>query len=91
MWCHYGIALWRHSGGAWHNGLYLITASKVNCWADVANHVAWLWQAGDTKIPNAGSRASYGLYHGLEVASHRINDMIDNKDPWIDINPTWKS
>ena len=26
----------------------LTTFSKVNCWADVGNHVVWLWQAGDT-------------------------------------------
>ena len=25
------------------------TASNVNYWADVANHVTWLWQAGDTE------------------------------------------
>ena len=35
--------------GAWHNCLLLATASNVNCWADVANHVTWLWQAGDTE------------------------------------------
>ena len=27
------IALWRHGGGAWHNALFLTTAS--NCWAGV--------------------------------------------------------
>ena len=39
--------LWRHGGGAWHSGLFLLTASNANCWADVANHVTQLWQAGD--------------------------------------------
>ena len=46
--CH-GVALWRHGRGAWHNFLLLATASNVNCWAAVANHVTWLWQAGDTE------------------------------------------
>ena len=41
------MALWRHSGGAWHNGLILMTASNVNSWADVANHVTRMRQAGD--------------------------------------------
>ena len=26
-----------------------MTASNVNCWADISNHVVWLWQAGDTE------------------------------------------
>ena len=42
------MALWRHSGGAWHNGLILTTASNANRLADVANHVTWMWQADDT-------------------------------------------
>ena len=48
-WRRHGLALWRHGRGAWHNCLLLATASNVNCWADVANHVTWLWQAGDTE------------------------------------------
>ena len=48
-WRRYGVALWRHGRGAWHNCLLQATASNVNCWADVANHVTWLWQAGDTE------------------------------------------
>ena len=48
-WRRHGVALWRHGRGAWHNCLLLATASNVNCWADVANHVTWLWQAGDTE------------------------------------------
>ena len=28
MWRHHDMALWRHGGGAWHNGLILTTASK---------------------------------------------------------------
>ena len=48
MWRHHGIALWRYGICAWHNVLFLTTASNVNCWADVANHVTRLWQAGDT-------------------------------------------
>ena len=28
---------------------FLTTASNVNCWADVANHVTRLWQAGNTE------------------------------------------
>ena len=48
-WRHHGVALWRHGRGAWHNCLLLATASNVNCWADVANHMTWLWQAGDTE------------------------------------------
>ena len=43
------MALWRHGGGAWHTGLILTTASNTNSWADVANHVTRLWQAGDTE------------------------------------------
>ena len=46
-WRRYGVALRRHGHGAWHNCLLLATASNVNCWADVANHVTWLLQVGD--------------------------------------------
>ena len=46
-WCHHGVALWRHGHGAWHNCLLLTTASNVNSWAGVANHVTPLWQVGD--------------------------------------------
>ena len=48
-WRRHGVALWRHGRGAWHNYLLLATASNVNSWADVSNHVTWLWQAGDTE------------------------------------------
>ena len=48
-WHHHGVALWCHGRGAGHNCLLLTTASNVNCWADVANHVTRLWQAGDTE------------------------------------------
>ena len=48
-WCRHGVALWRHGRIAWHNCLLLVAASNVSCWADVANHVTWLWQAGDTE------------------------------------------
>ena len=48
-WRRHGVALWRHGRGAWHNCLLQATASNVNCWADVANHVTWLWQVGDTE------------------------------------------
>ena len=48
MWRHHGRAFWRRGGGTWHNGLLLTTASNVNRWADVVNHVTRLWQAGDT-------------------------------------------
>ena len=41
------MALWRHDGGAWHNGLILTTPSNTNSWAGVANYMTWLWQAGD--------------------------------------------
>ena len=47
-WRRHGVALWRHGRCAWHNCLLLATTSNVNCWTDVANHVTWLWQAGDT-------------------------------------------
>ena len=50
MWIHYE-RLYNHNK-AKHNktvciflGIY---CSNVNCWADVANHVTWLWQSGDT-------------------------------------------
>ena len=46
--CH-GGALWRHGRGVLHNCLLLATVSNVMCWAAVANHVTWLWQAGDTE------------------------------------------
>ena len=49
MWRHHDMTLWRHSCGAWHNGLILTTAGNANSWADVANHVTRLWQAGDTE------------------------------------------
>ena len=76
MWRHHGRALWRRGGGAWHNGLLLTTASNVNYWADVANHVTWLWQAGDTEnferritgmlwiveLPNHGKKKYQWIY-----------------------------
>ena len=46
-WRRHGVALGRHGRGACHKCLLSATASNVNCWADVANHVTWLWQAGD--------------------------------------------
>ena len=49
MWRDHDMALWRHGGGTWHNGLILTTASNGNSWADVANHVTRLWQAGETE------------------------------------------
>ena len=51
MWYH-GIALWHHSNGAWPNGLFLMTASDINCWTDIANCVARLWQAGEFRMPD---------------------------------------
>ena len=48
-WRHHGVALWRHGRGAGDNCLLLTTASNVKCWADVANHMTRLWQAGDTE------------------------------------------
>ena len=35
--------------GAGYDGWGLMGWSGYDCWADVANHVTWLWQAGDTK------------------------------------------
>ena len=49
MGLHRGKALWCHDSGAWHNGLFLTTASNVNCWADIVNHLTQLWRAGDTE------------------------------------------
>ena len=48
-WRHHGVALWRHGRGAGDNCLLLTTASNVKCWADVADHMTRLWQAGDTE------------------------------------------
>ena len=70
------MALWCHSDGAWNNGLILMRASNGNSWADVSNHMTPLWQAGDMEILNAGSRASYGRYHGLEIPNNRIKVCI---------------
>ena len=41
------MALWCYGGGTWYNDLFLMSASSVNCWADIANHVAQLLQDGD--------------------------------------------
>ena len=79
MWCHRGIALWHHSSDVWHNALFLATASNVNGWADVANHVAWLWQRVIQKILNAVSQATNGPYHSLELPNHRINFALNFK------------
>ena len=49
MWRHHDMVLWHHGGGAWQNGLILTTVSNGNSWADVANHVIRLCQAGDTE------------------------------------------
>ena len=46
---HRDIALWRHDGGAWHDGLFLTTASNVDCWAYVANQVTRFRKADDTE------------------------------------------
>ena len=48
-WRHHGVGLWRHDRGAGHICLLLATASNVNFWADVANDVTLLGQAGDTE------------------------------------------
>ena len=72
-WRRHGVALWRHGRGAWHNCVLLATASNVNCWADVANHVIDRGKRVIRKISNAGSRASYGPYHGLELPNHGMN------------------
>ena len=65
------MALRRHGDGAWHNDLFLITASNAKCWAVVANHVTRLCQAGGTEIFNAWSRARYMYepFHGLELST----------------------
>ena len=39
MWRHHDKALWHHGRGALQN----------DSWADIANHVTRLWQAGDTE------------------------------------------
>ena len=49
MWRHHDMALWNHGSGAWHNDLFLTTASNVNCWGIVAKHVTQMWQADDTE------------------------------------------
>ena len=49
VWRNRGVALWSQGRGARHNCLLPTTASNVNCWADFANHVIRLWQAGDTE------------------------------------------
>ena len=68
MWRHHGIALWCHGDGAWHNALFLTTASNINCWTDVANRVAWLWWVGESYEP-------YGPYRGLELPNHGIKPL----------------
>ena len=73
MWRHHGIAVWRNVGGAWHNALFLTTASNINCWAGVASHVVRLLQAGDTENFERGSRANHRPYHGLKLPYHGIN------------------
>ena len=70
LWRHHGIALWRRVGDRRHNVLFITKASNNNCWVDAANHVARLWQAGDREISNAGSRPSYGPYHGISRVYH---------------------
>ena len=47
IWRHHDMALWRHVDDAWHNCLFLTTATNVNNWADVVNHVTRLRQTGD--------------------------------------------
>ena len=49
MWRHHRKALWRHGGGAWHNGLFLTTAISVTVGADIANQMTSLWQTSDTE------------------------------------------
>ena len=48
-WRRHGIAFWHQDHCAWHKFLPLMTASNVNCWADVANQVTQLWRVGDTE------------------------------------------
>ena len=68
-WRRHGIALWRHGRGAWHNCLLLATSTAepmlLTTWLDCGNRVI-------RKISNAGSRASYGPYHSLELPNHVI-------------------
>ena len=51
-WLHHGTALWRHDRGGWHNCMLLTTASNVNYWDDIANHVTRLWHG--LKLHNHG-------------------------------------
>ena len=74
MWRNHGGALRRHGGGAWQNGLFLTTASNANCWAELTLLTMWL-DCGKRVIRtilNAGSRASFEPYHGLELPNHGI-------------------
>ena len=60
VWCQsvmssiVAIAWWRHSGGNWHNALFLTVASRVNFWADAGGDFqsteTLLYQAWDMKI-----------------------------------------
>ena len=73
MWRHHyrALWLWRHGGGAWHNYLFLMTASNINCWAVIANHVTQVWQAGDMENFERWIMGySYGPYHVLELTNH---------------------
>ena len=69
-----------HSSGAWHNGLFLTKASNIKCWADVANHGAWLWQTDymeNFEHRNTGYLWPYG---GLELINHGTISLYNNTE-----------
>ena len=67
---HRGAALWCHGCGAWHNGLFPNTASKVNYWAD--SIVARGWCRKLSNATSVTSQAGFGPYHGLKLSNHGI-------------------
>ena len=71
-WRHHGVALWHHGRGGWHNCLLLTQIATST--AELMLLITWLDCSKRVirKISNAGSRASYGPYHGLELPNHGI-------------------
>ena len=71
------IALWRHGIGAWHNPLFLTTASNVNSRADFVDEFTQTrLNCGKFGDRENNSMARYGWYHWLELLNYGIKLVV---------------
>ena len=75
----YNIVMSHHGGGTWHNALFLTKASNVTCWADGANNVPRLWQAG--KMENFEWRFMGRIIPDSKVHGASMGPIWGRQDP----------